>query len=129
MLFQRMAIRTAALVLFASCLTARADVPVFFYGTYGVLNKEGKTSKDKYKDMEPVTSTINKLINSNKGKSDYKSMNDIFQKDPIPGKVKTLHLAVGDMADLGSIRENDIGEYDMDGFWRFIASERSKKGK
>jgi len=39
------------------------------------------------------------------------------------GKVKTLHVVIGLM------RQDEYDEYDMDGFWDFIAQERSKKGK
>ena len=125
MLFQRMALRTAALVLFASCLTARAATPVLTLAMYGVYHPEGKTSKDKYIEMNDVTAKLKEIIRSNQPRSSYKkSMNEIFPgKDPIQGKVKTLHVVVGLM------QQDEFDEYDMDGFWDFIAKERSKKGK
>ncbi len=125
MLFQRMAVRAAALVLFASCLTARAAVPTLTNAMYGIYNPEGKTSRDKFKEMKDVTAKLKEIISSNQPRSAYKkSMNEIFGgKDPIPGKVKTLHVVIGLM------QQDEYDEYDMDGFWNFIAKERSKKGK
>ena len=132
MLIRRMAIATAALILFASGLTARAQTAHFSFGAYGVLNEEGANASAKMKDMQDVTSIIREMINSKKPKSQYKNtMNGIFGKDPIRNKVKTLHLVLS--MKIGSIDfpvdEKEIDENDMNGFWRFIEGERAKKPK
>jgi hypothetical protein len=132
MLFQRLAIRTTALVCFAACLTARADIPTFSYAAYGLHNAAGANVGEKMKNMEDVTQTIREMIRSKKPKSQYKnSMNGIFGRDPIPYKVKTLHLVLS--MKIGTIDfpvdEQQIDENDMNGFWKFIDEERAKKPK
>jgi hypothetical protein len=130
MLFQGMALRTAALVIFATGLTARADAPFFSYAAYGVLNTEGADAREKMKNMEDVSQTVREMIGSKKTKAQYKnSMNGIFGKDPIRNKVKTLHLILS--MKMGQIDfpvdEKEIDENDMNGFWKFIEGERAKK--
>jgi len=124
MLFQRMAIRTAALVLFTSCLAARAGAPssvsdpVFSYAQYGTDNES----------MNDVTKTIKEIIKSKNPSSKYPStMNAILKGDSSHGKVKTLNLVF--TTKIGPVdfpTSTEIGEYDMKGFWKFIESERAK---